>query len=128
MSCGMDINLNLKYIKVWGCLAKVMLLDPKKRKIGSKTSDFMFLGYAEHSVAYRFLVLNNVIIERNTIVETKNVEFFEYIFPLKSSGTFKQPIDSVSDAMSEDVRRNKRQRKETSFGDDFYTYLIENDQ
>jgi len=29
--------------------------------------------------------------------------------------------------MSEDVRRSKRQRKETSFGDDFYTYLVEND-
>jgi len=29
--------------------------------------------------------------------------------------------------MSEDVRRSKRQRKETSFGDDSYTYLVEND-
>jgi len=52
-------------------LAKVMLPNPKKRKIGSKTSDCMFLGYAEHSVAYRFLVLNSDIIEHNTIVETK---------------------------------------------------------
>jgi len=68
----------------------------------------MFLGYAEHSAAYRFLVLNSDIIERNTIVETKNVEFFEHIFPLKSSGTFEQPVDSTSDAMSEDVRRSKR--------------------
>ena len=34
---------NLKYLKVWGCLAKVMLPDPKKRKIGSKTSDCMFI-------------------------------------------------------------------------------------
>jgi len=62
---------NLKYLRVWRCLAKVMLPDPKKRKIGSKTSDCMFLGCAEHSAAYRFLVLNNDIIERNTIVETK---------------------------------------------------------
>jgi len=112
---------------VWGCLAKVMLPDPKKRKIGSKTSDGMFLGYVEHSAAYRFLVLNSDIIERNTIVKMKNVEFFEHIFPLKSSGTSEQRINSTSDAMSEDVRRSKRQRKETSFGDDFYTYLVEND-
>jgi len=48
-----------------------MLHDPNKRKIGSKTFDCMFLGYAEHSAAYRFLVLNSDIIERNTIVETK---------------------------------------------------------
>jgi len=85
-----------------------MLPDSKKRKMGSKTSDCMFLGYAEHSVAYRFLILNSDIIERNTIVETKNVEFFEHIFPLKSSGTSEQSIDSASDAMSEDVRRSKR--------------------
>jgi len=29
--------------------------------------------------------------------------------------------------MSGDVRRSKSQRKETSFGDDFYIYLVEND-
>ena len=34
---------NLKYLKVWGCFTKVMLPDPKKRKIGSKTSDCMFI-------------------------------------------------------------------------------------
>jgi len=48
---------------VWGCLAKVMLPDFKKRKIGSKISDCLFLGYAEDNAAYRFLVLNNEIIE-----------------------------------------------------------------
>jgi len=105
-----------------------MLPDPKKRKISFKTSDCMFLGYAEHSVAYRFLVLKIDVIEHNTIVEAKNVEFFEHIFPLKVSDTSKQPIDTYSDAMSEGLRRSKRQRKETSFGDDFYTYLVENDQ
>ena len=45
---------NLKYLKVWGCLAKVMLLDPKKRKIGSKTYDCMFIGYDSNSVALYF--------------------------------------------------------------------------
>ena len=74
---------NLKYLKVWGCLAKVMLPDPKKRKLGSKTSDCMFIGYDEHSVAYRFLVLQSDVLDYNTIVETKNAEFFEHVFPLK---------------------------------------------
>ena len=27
----------------------------------------------------------------------------------------------------DELRRSKRQRKEVSFGDDFYTYLIENE-
>ena len=114
---------NLKYLRVWGCLAKVMLPDPKKRKIGSKTSGCLFLGYAEHSDAYRFLALDSNIIERNTIVKTKNVEFFENVFLLKVSSTSEQPIDIVSDTMCEDLRRSKRQRKETSYGDDFYTNL-----
>jgi len=118
---------NLKYQECEGCLAKVMLPDPKKRKVGSKTSDCMFLGYAGHSVAYRFLVLKSDMIEHNTILETKNVEFFEHIFPLKVNDTFEQPINTYSDAMSEGLRRSKRQRKETSFGDDFYAYLVEND-
>ena len=47
---------NLKYLKVWGCLAKVMLHYHKKRKIGSKTSYCMFIGYASNSETYRFLV------------------------------------------------------------------------
>jgi len=61
---------NLKYLREWGCLPK-MVPDPKKRKIGSKTSNCMFLGYVEHNVAYRFLVLNSDMIERNIIVKTK---------------------------------------------------------
>ena len=73
---------NLKYLKVWRCLAKVMLPDPKKRKIGLKTFDCMFIGYASNSAAYRFLVLKSDVLESNTIIETKNAEFFEHIFPL----------------------------------------------
>jgi hypothetical protein len=47
-----------------------MLPDPKKRKIGSKTSDFLFIGYAEHSAAYRFLVLKSDVLSCNIIIET----------------------------------------------------------
>ena len=85
-----------------------MLPDPRKRKIGFKTSDCMFLGYAEHNAAYRFLILKSDVIEHNTIVETKNVEFFEHIFPLKVSETSEQSIDNNSDAMCEVLRRSKR--------------------
>jgi len=70
---------NLKYLRVWRCLAKVVLPDPKKKKIGSRTSDCMFLSYVEHNAAYTFLVLKSDMIEHDTIVETKNVEVFEHI-------------------------------------------------
>ena len=63
---------NLKYLKVWGCLAKVMLPDPKKRKIRSKSFDCMFIGYASNSTAYRFLVLKSDVLVCNIIIETKN--------------------------------------------------------
>jgi len=55
--CWKGYQPNLKYLRVWGCVAKVMLAGPKKRKIGSKTSNYMFLGYVKHNVAYRFLFL-----------------------------------------------------------------------
>jgi hypothetical protein len=118
---------SLKYLKVWGCLAKVMLPDPKKRKIGSKTSDCLFIGYAEHSAAYRFLVLKSDVLSCNTIVETKNVEFLESVFPLKVESVNDNPSLNKEDVNTYDDLRSKRQRKETSFGNDFYTYLVENE-
>ena len=78
---------NLKYLEVWGCLAKVMLLDPKKRKIGSKTYDCLFIRYASNSAAYRFLVLKSDVLECNTIIETKNAKFLEHICPLSGKNS-----------------------------------------
>ena len=45
-----------KYLKVWGCLAKVAVPLPKKVTVGPKTVDYIFIGYAHNSNAYRFLV------------------------------------------------------------------------
>ena len=47
---------NLKYFKVWGCLAKVQLPIPKRVKIGPKTVDCVFIGYATNRKACRFSV------------------------------------------------------------------------
>ena len=75
-------------MKVWGCLAKVLLLEPKKRKLGPKTFDAMFIGYAKNSAAYKFLITKseNSLADVNTIIETKNADFFENIFPMKING------------------------------------------
>ena len=82
------------------------------------------------------------VLECNTIIETKNAEFFEHIFPFskKISHTLiimddiKNSCDehapnTVNDMESSHnkLKMSKRQRKEVSFGDDFYTYLIENE-
>ena len=40
------------------CLEKVIILEPKKRKLGLKTFDAAFIGYAEDSATYSFLSSN----------------------------------------------------------------------
>ena len=62
----------------------------------------------EHSVAYRFLVLKSNVPDFNTIIETKNVDFFEDIFLLRSSASTssntipEQPVETYSEPMCED--------------------------
>ena len=42
----------------------------------------MFIGYAENSATYRFLIikLENSLVEINSIIEKKNTNFFETSF------------------------------------------------
>ena len=47
---------NLKCFKVWGCLAKVQVPITKRVKVGPKTVDCVFIGYATNSKACQFLV------------------------------------------------------------------------
>ncbi|TYK15379.1 ty1-copia retrotransposon protein [Cucumis melo var. makuwa] len=131
---------NLSYLKVWGCLAKVPFPALKKSTVGSKTFDCIFIGYAQNSVAYRFMCLND-----KTINESRDAEFFEHVFPLKQS------LSSISKRMHDpenpsivsetpiseivntsnlrcelELRRSKRQRTEKSFGPDFLsTFIVE---
>ena len=71
---------------MWGCLAKVKVLPPKKVKIGPKTIDCIFIGFAHNSNVYQFLVYESNIpdIHKNTIMESRNASFFEDVFPYKS--------------------------------------------
>ena len=79
--------------------------------------------------------------ESNTIIETKNAEFFEHIFPLfeqishtptivDAEKSYDEHVPTSVDDMEsthDELRRSKRPRKEVSFGYDFYTYLIESE-
>ena len=66
-----------KFLRMWGCLAKVAVLIPKKVKIGPKTIDCIFIRYAQNSSAHRFLVYKSDIsdIHKNTIMESRNAMF-----------------------------------------------------
>nr|KYP31709.1 Retrovirus-related Pol polyprotein from transposon TNT 1-94 [Cajanus cajan] len=116
---------NLKYLKVWWCLAKVNIPINKKRKIGPKTVDCVFLGYSLHSTTYRFLVINSEVseISNNIIMESRDVVFFENIFPLKNK--LSKPVYNTSSSVLSsssivnkdfEPRISKRIRKAKDFG------------
>jgi hypothetical protein len=58
----------------------------KKRKLGPKTVDCVFLGYAMNSVGYRFLIVKSGVsdMEVGTFFESRDATFFETNFPMKS--------------------------------------------
>ncbi|GAB2278393.1 hypothetical protein Dimus_039287 [Dionaea muscipula] len=133
------------YLRMWGCLAKVAVPTPKRVRIGPKTVDCVFIGYAQNSSAYRFLVheSDNPDVHKNTIMESRNVVFFEHLFPYKSSEescskkrTLERLEESVPDLTDyqdqnqgeESIlvpRRSKRARIEKSFGPDFHMFMME---
>ena len=47
-------KLNLEHFKVFGCLAYVHINDEKRRKLDAKSEPCVFIGYCEHSKAYKF--------------------------------------------------------------------------
>ncbi|KAL6345701.1 hypothetical protein AAG906_017440 [Vitis piasezkii] len=103
-----------------------------ENQLSPKTFDAMFIGYAENSAAYRFLVTKseNNLVDVNTIIETKNADFFENIFPMKLNGeqqVQKTSRDKSIEPSEFEPRRSKRDRKETNLGDGFYTFLIDQD-
>ena len=127
------------FLRTWGCLAKVAVPPPKKEKIGPKTVDCVFIGYAQNSSAYRFLVYESAIpdIHKNTYMESRNVSFFEHIFPYRStseSSSVKRTLHPANDSSQDqedefeiELRRSKRARTSTSFGPDFLTYMLESE-
>ena len=78
-------KLNFSHLKVWGCLAKVKILEPKRKKIGSKTVDAILIGYASNSNANRFLVIHSKVndINKNTIIESRYAIYFDDTFPFR---------------------------------------------
>nr|KAJ0220909.1 hypothetical protein LSAT_V11C200072080 [Lactuca sativa] len=128
---------NLSYLKVWGCRAVVRLTEPKRKTLGDRGIDCIFIGYVEHSKAYRFYVLeSNESVSVNTVIESRDAIFDEDRFTSipRPRDTFHQS-SSKSATQAEDVsggassvpepRKSTRARKAKSFGSDFQLYLVE---
>jgi hypothetical protein len=141
---------SLSYLRTWGCLAKVNVPVNKKRKLDSKIVDCVFLGYAHHNIAYRFLVIKSEVADMHvdTFLEFCDVTFFENIFPIKNpydisslpanviADTTSEPSEKFDHAEytlepiheeinSEAPRRSKRSSTTKSFSDDFNVYLVD---
>jgi hypothetical protein len=144
---------NVNFLRTWGCLVKVNLPEPKKRKLGPKIVDCAFLGYAHNSMTYRFLVIKFDTPEQNvnTIMESRDALFFEVIFPMRAVGsTFLSennhthmhdpkdltpppesldenytPSDEDNNLVNEPTHRSKRPKIVKSFGADFIVYLVD---
>ena len=103
--------------------------------------DYIFIGYAHNSNAYRFLAYEskNSNIHNNTIMESKNASFFVHVFPCKSkegSSSLKQTYETMNEESHDskheskvetEPRRGKRIIVEKSFNLEFLTYLLENE-
>ncbi|KAK4385901.1 hypothetical protein Sango_2714100 [Sesamum angolense] len=149
-----DRKSSLKYFQVWGCLAKVLIPEHKRKKLGSKTVDVVILGYVETSYALRFLVikLKTSSIEVNTIVEFHDVVFLEDVFPIKigipssvsldgslASTSIPEHVEKISNVgvnprstsltheKSDEPRRSRRARVVKYFVSDIFTDNIEDD-
>nr|GEV65968.1 zinc finger, CCHC-type [Tanacetum cinerariifolium] len=126
---------NLSFLRVWGCRAVVRLPDPKRKTLGEKGIDCIFVGYAEHSKAYRFYVIElNDSISINSIIESRDVIFDENRFSLipRPKDIIPNVQESQMDDHTDDVpneipkpRRGKRIQKAKSYGFDFQLYLVE---
>ena len=122
----------------------------KKRKLGPKIVDCVFLGYAHHNTFYRFLVIKSEIhdVHIDTFLESRDVTLFKNIFPIKNLyGLSNLPANVIADTTPEPSknfvnaehtlepvhkeiddeapRKSKRQMTAKSFGDDFTIYLMD---
>jgi len=50
---------NLNYLTFWGCRAIVKVSELKRKKLGERGIECVFLGYTENNKAYIFLVIES---------------------------------------------------------------------
>ncbi|GJY50430.1 zinc finger, CCHC-type containing protein [Tanacetum coccineum] len=120
----------------------VRLPDPKLKTLGERGIKCIFVGYAKHSKAFRFYVIEpNNSVAINSIIESRDAIFDEHRFscvPRPSQRSLvKGTEDSGGSVVPEKVtneivqqsepelRKSKRHRIPKYFGPEFQLYLIE---
>ncbi|GKF04510.1 zinc finger, CCHC-type containing protein, partial [Tanacetum coccineum] len=103
---------NLNYLRFWGCKEVVRLLDLKLKTLGERGIKCIFVGYAEHSKAFRFYVIKpNESVLINLIIESKDAIFDENRFssvPIPSLGIPNGTKDIVGLVVPEEVTEEEQ--------------------
>ncbi|GJR36012.1 zinc finger, CCHC-type containing protein [Tanacetum coccineum] len=131
---------NLNYLRVWGCRAVVRLPDPKLKTLGERGIKCIFVGYVEHSKAFRFYVIEpNDSVAITSIIESRDAIFDENRFSLVPRPSLSIPkgtediggsvvpevvIDEVVQQPESELRKSKRNRTPKDFEPEFQLYLI----
>ncbi|GJS93639.1 zinc finger, CCHC-type containing protein [Tanacetum coccineum] len=127
-------------LRVLGAVAR--LPDPKLKTLGERGIECIFVGYAKHSKAFRFYVIEpNDSVVVNSIIESRDAIFDENRFSLVpkpsqmslKDGTKDSGDSVIPEKITEDViqqpepklRKSKRHRTPKDFGPGFQLYLIE---
>ncbi|GJZ80200.1 zinc finger, CCHC-type containing protein, partial [Tanacetum coccineum] len=87
-------------------IAVVRLPDPKRKTLGEKGIDCIFVGYAEHYKAYRFYVIeSNDFVSINSIIESRDAIFDENRFSSipRPKDIIPNSVESQRDDHSDDV-------------------------
>ncbi|GJT37508.1 zinc finger, CCHC-type containing protein [Tanacetum coccineum] len=84
---------NLSYIRVWGCRVVVRLHDPKRKTLGEKGIDCIFVGYAEHSKAYRDDLFDDVPSEILEPRKEKDPRTYDEAMQSRDAAFWKEAID-----------------------------------
>ncbi|GKB47298.1 zinc finger, CCHC-type containing protein, partial [Tanacetum coccineum] len=72
---------NLNYLRVWGCRPVARLLDPKQKTLGKRAIECIYVGYSEHSKAFRYYFIEpNDSVSINSIIESNDAIFNENRF------------------------------------------------
>ncbi|GKD58047.1 zinc finger, CCHC-type containing protein, partial [Tanacetum coccineum] len=121
-------------------MAVVRLPDPKLKTLGERGIECIFVGYVEHSKAFRFYVIEpNNYVAINSIIESKDAIFDEHRFssilrPSQRSlvkGTDESGGSVVSKRVTDEIvqqsepRKSKRHMTPKDFGTEFQLYLVE---
>ncbi|GJZ24676.1 zinc finger, CCHC-type containing protein [Tanacetum coccineum] len=122
-------------------MAAVRLSNPKLKTLGKRGFECVFVGYAEHSNAFRFYVIKpNESVVINSIIESRDAIFDENRFSSVPKPSLRIPngtedIDGlvVLEEVTKEVvqqpepelRKSKKNRTPKNFRPEFQLYLIE---